>query len=299
MKSKILAIVVVLSAALSLKIVAQTADTYFPYPQVPEDKQLLSERCNYLVYKFWDGCNLKQSFSNLEKLDRAFGDWISFMPYATKDTIMLAVDKFVTDVNKLGPSYMLTVGKMAEKWTFTDSCDVYSEELYLPFARAVADNKKVDKAERPRFEHQATVIENSGLGHNVPVLKFIKPDGSSGDLNEAIASRIVLFFTEPDCFDCTLAKARLSADYNLNELVSKGLVKIVALYPGKPTEAWQKEASSYPDNWTVGACDEVDTYFDLTSRPCIYYLDARRKVLGKDIDMDRLMLALRQINQSM
>lgn len=57
---------------------AQTTDTYFPYPVVPEEKSTLSERCNFLVYNFWERCNLKQSFSSLEKPQESDGrlDWI-------------------------------------------------------------------------------------------------------------------------------------------------------------------------------------------------------------------------------
>lgn len=299
MRRRFLAILVILTTLVGSRAMAQLTDTYFPYPVVPEEKTLLSERCNYLVDKFWEGCNLKQSFSNLERLDKAFSDWIGFMPYATADTVFMSIDNFLTDVNKLGPSYLLTVGKMAEKHTYTDSCEVYSEMLYLPFAKAVAANKKIDKAEHAHFERQARVIENSGLNQNVPSFSFTKPDGTQSNLGEVIASRVVLFFTEPDCFDCTLAKARLSADYNLGQLIDRGLVKIVAIYPGKPNEKWQAESASYPDNWVVGASEEVNDYFDFESQPTIYYMDAKRKVLGKDVSVEALMLGLRQINQQM
>lgn len=300
MKHRFFAILVVLTALMGGRVMAQTgSNTYFPYPVVPEEKVTLSERCNYLVDKFWEGCNLKQSFSNLERLNQAFGDWVGFMPYATTDTLFISIDRFIKDVNKLGPSYMLTIGKMAETWTYTDSCEVYSEELYLPFAKAVAENKKIDKAERARFERQAQVIENSGLGKNVPPFTFTKPDGSQSNLGDVIASRIVLFFVEPDCFDCTLAKARLGADYNLKQLIERGLVKIVAIYPGQNTEQWQAEAVTYPEEWVVGASEQVNDYFEFDEQPTIYYLDARRKVLGKDVSVDALMLGLRQINQQM
>lgn len=300
MKFRFLTLLLFLSVVCALRSAAQTpADTYFPYPTVPESKSSLTERCNYLVDHFWERCNLKQSFSSIEKLNGAFGDWVSFMPYATSDTIFMSVDNFLNDVNKLGPKYMSQIGEMAERWIYSDSAEIYSEELYLPFAKAIASNKKIDKNQREKFEKQARIIENSGLNRTIPLLEYIKPDGSKSNLNDAIASRVVLFFVEPDCFDCTLAKARLSADYNVNQLIDMGLVKFVALYPGKADEKWQAEAESYPSNWIVGACDEINDYFDLKDKPDIYYIDARRKVLGKNITVEALMLALAQINQQM
>ncbi len=299
MKIKLLALLVTFSLSLGMQSRAQQTDTYFPYPVVPDELTSLSGRCNYLVDHFWERCNLKQSFSALDRLDKAFGDWISFMPYATTDTIFPAIDRFLTDVAKTGADNLSSIGKMAQKYIYCDSAEYYSEDLYLPFCRALANNKKLNKAERARYEAQLKILESSGLGQRVPNLTLTAPDGSKINLDDVVASRVVIFFNDPDCFDCTLAKARLSADYNLNTLVDNGLVKVVSIYPGDPDEQWRTEAAKYPANWVVGALPNADEYFVLDDMPVILYLDARHKVLGKNVNLDNLFLALRQINQQM
>ncbi len=278
---------------------AQQANTYFPYPVVPEEKSTLTERCNYLVFHFWDRCNLKQSFSSLGKLQGAIGDWVGFMPYATTDTVHLAIDNFIGDVAKIGAKDLVTVAKMAESIVYSDSSEIYSEELYLPFCKAVSENKKANKESRAYFGKQVKIIESTGLGRNIPAFDYVALDGSTQNFGDVIASRIMLLLGNPDDFETSLAKARLSADYNLSKLVEQGLVKVVFLYPGQMTDQVKTQLATFPETWIVGALPDYDTMFDIKNKPEIFYLDPRRKILGKNVDVDNLLLGVRQINQQM
>lgn len=296
MKKPILAIIISIITAFCGEAYAQSTASLFPYPTVPEDVNMtLSERCNYLVYRFWDRCNIKESFSSLNKLDDAFGTWLSYMPYATADTVHLAIDNFIKSVEKSAPKQMLEVGKMANNWLYSDTSKYYSEEIYEPFCEAVVRCKKVPNADKALYKTQLQILQSSALGKRVPGLSFTTPQGDKGSLDDVLASRVILFFNDPDCIDCSLAKARLSADYNTKRLIELGLLKIVSLYPGEATDEWKAEAAKYPDNWVVGASPDLDLYFDLPDLPVLYYLDGRHKVLGKNIPIDNLLVAVRTI----
>lgn len=212
---------------------AQDSDKPFVYPSIPDSKTTLSERCNYLVFHFWERCNLKEIFTRKKDVDKAMSDWLSFMPYATADTVHLAIDTFLADVVKTGADNTLLIGKTAEKYLYTDTAEIYSEELYLPFCKAVANHKKVGKADKARFQAQAQILENSSLGVKAPAFEYVTVDGEKKSFGDVISSRIILFFNDPDCFDCMMARTRLSADYNTNQLIERGLVKVVCIYPGK------------------------------------------------------------------
>lgn len=275
---------------------AQDDDRLFPYPTVPDDSPMsLQERCNFLVYNFWDRCNIKESFSTLGKLDKAFGSWLSFMPYASADTVHLSVDRYIASIEKAAPKEMLQVGKMAERWLYCDSAEYLSEEIYEPFCEAVVKSKKVPKADKARFQAQLQILQSSALGKKVPDIQLETPDGRKRGLDEVVASRVILFFNDPECFDCRLLKTRLAADHNLNWLIDHGLVKLVSIYPSEPDDEWRADAAGYPSNWEVGASGDIDTYFSLPSTPILYYLDGRHKVLGKNVPADNLLYTLGQI----
>lgn len=296
MKHRILAFLVAFLGMLSPCSHAQDANTLFPYPTAPEELPTLTAKCNYLVYNFWDRCNIKQSFSSLQRLNKAFGTWASFMPYATADTVHLAIDKYLESVVKEAPKSLPEVGKMAQNWFFCDTAQFFSEELYMPFCRVLAANKKVPEAVRAQYAARLKILESSSVGSIVPDFTFTRPDGSTEKFSNQLASRIILFFNDPDCFECTLAKARLSADYNTNKLIDAGLIKIVSIYPDEPTAEWKAEAAKYPENWTVGAAPDIDEFFDLSETPAIYWLDGRHKVISKNVNIDGLLLYVQQVH---
>lgn len=295
MKKSILTLIILL-CAFARPAHASADESLFPYPVAPDEKTLLSERCNYLVDHFWDRCNLKQAFSSLSRLDKAFGDWLAFMPYATADTVHMAIDRLITDVKKSGPN-TLELGKIAERWLYCDTAEYASEELYYPFAKAVAIHKKISSGDKARFEAQVKILECSQVGVTAPDFRFTAPDESEHTLSEATAHNIILFFNDPDCSDCTLAKVRLSADYSTNALIEAGALQIVSIYPGEATEEWKEKAGTYPSNWIVGASDEIDTMFDLRNPPVFYYLDEERKILAKNLIIDNILNALRLMLQ--
>lgn len=299
MKKIALILCLVFCSAAFVSARAQSDDKPFVYPTIPDSKSTLSERCNYLVFHFWERCNLKEIFTRKDDVDQAMSDWVSFMPYATADTVHMAIDSFLADVAKTGGDNTLLVGKTAEKYLYNDSCEIYSEELYLPFCSAVANHKKVNKADKARFMAQKQILENSSLGAKAPAFEFTTVDGQKQSFGDIIASRIIILFNDPDCIDCMMARTRLSADYNTNELIKRGLVKVVCIYPGKPNKEWAEAAASYPENWIVGASENIDQIFDIPQTPDIYYLDGKHTILGKHTPIDNLLAALLRININM
>ncbi len=291
MKKLIFASILAVAAATA----SHGADTYFPYPKPPETLESLSQRTNYLVEHFWDRCDMKGAFSSRAKLAEAFRDYVSFMPYASADTVHASIDALIAAV-KNDKNHLLTLGEIAEQALYSDSAEVYSDELYLPFAAAVASNKKIPAASRARFEHQATVLANSSIGSTAPAMPFTTIGGESSDLSKVESPYILLFFNDPDCEDCSLVKVRLSADYNTRALIDKGILKIVSIYPDEANDEWRATASSYPESWIVGASPTADDYFDMRHAPVMYFLDNAHKVVAKDIVIDNLLRAMEMIN---
>lgn len=291
-------ILAIFLAICAICAVAQKKDTYFPYPEIVDQDATLTERCNFLVYNFWDRCNIKESFSSLERLEGAFADWLSFMPYASVDTVNLAINNYLEAVAKTGKNNLVTIGDMAEKWVYSDSAEYQSEQLFLPFCKFIADSKKVGKKEKEHFAALAKVIESSGLGMNIPPFTIVQADGSTSSFGNELASRLILMLLEPGDFDSTMARTRLAADYNVQQLVGQGLLKVVALVPGNPTTEGTDMLAACPAEWTTGFLPDAAVYFEPEPMPAIFYLDARHKVLGKHLSTDQLLVGIRAINQS-
>ena len=281
----------VLFAAIAAFSVRGAGNELFPYPVPPEEMTTLNERCDYLVSHFWERCDLKAAQSTKERLHNCFGDWVSFMPYAHADTVHSTINRILNNNRKKG-QIILALARMAEAWTYSDTTSIFSEEIYYPFAKAAAECKKIDKVDRMRYAMHAQIIENSKLGGTMKYLEYEKPDGSNGSIADVRTQMIVVLFSNDDCDECALARVRLSANLDANALIKAGLLTVMYIETTGPTDSWKAAASSYPENWVIGAMSDADEYFRLDRYPTIYLVDSRHKILAKDFTFDGLLRAI-------
>ena len=270
-------------------------DKFFEYPQAPESLTTLSQRANFVVEHFWDRCNLKSAFSSRDKMAKAFRDYVTYMQFATKDTTITSINKLIKEVQKK-PKNMLTLAQIAEETLYGDSALFWSDELYLQFTNAVIKTKKISKADKARYEHHTKILTNSLTNSTLPNFEYETPSGEKLQFDSIKAPAIILFFNDIDCTDCQLAKVRLATDINLNKLIDLGVIKIVSIYPGEANEEWKMEASNYPKNWIVGACNDIYDMFDMRVIPTIYQLDENHKIIAKNLNVDGILSIVRNIN---
>ena len=270
-------------------------DIFFQYPQAPENLTTLSQRANYVVEHFWDKCNLKSAFSSRDKMTKAFRDYITYMQFAAKDTTISSINNLIKTVQKT-PKNMLTLGEIAEETLYGDSAMFWSDELYLYFANAVINTKKLSKAEKARYKHHSTVLTNSMVGSKLPNFTFTTPKGEKVEFDSVNAPAIILFFNDIECADCQLAKVRLATNINLNKLIDNGVIKIVTIYPGEPSKEWETEVESYPNNWINGANENIYDMFDMRTSPTIYQLDDKHTIIAKNLNVEGIISVVGNIN---
>jgi hypothetical protein len=270
------------------------SDLLVEMPVVPKNITLLDQRCNYIISRYWDKFNPKSSFSSLDRLDKTFGQFICLTPYATADTVHMAVDHLIDVVQKAKPENLLTLAQLAEKWVYADTAEYLSEELYFSFVEAVVKNKKAKGPSRARFQAQYDQLLNSRQGCKVEQFNYIKPDGTTGSLSDITAQFVLIMFYDPDCLDCSMAKTRLSADYSVQKLIENNQLAVLAIYPDEPTDEWREDAAKMPENWIVGAYPDADRVYTMRRQPEIYFLNSNRVISVKDVPVDNIINAFKQ-----
>lgn len=268
----------------------------FPYPQPPADMERLDERCDFIISRFWRQCDFKSAMSKYDKLRTTFGDWIGFMPYATSDTVHAAIDRLIASVAKSGPQ-TLALARMAEEYAYSDSSEMRSAEVFLPFAKAASVHKKIDSADRAHFAKMIRRIENVQSGKPVEHFEIVGPDGTRQSLSNFRTQMIAVVFNRHDNSDSSLGRVRLSADHNINTLIERGVLTVISVEPGDVTPEWLVATTSYPNNWVVGAMPDVADWFELEYDPSILLLDGRHKVIAKDLSIDAFMLMTARFRQ--
>lgn len=271
--------------------------TYFQYPIVPDSITSFNGRCDYLAEHFFDFCDLTKAFSNRAKMGQEINVYLTIISNADPKVADANVRKLMKKLEKQ-PKDQLQVAEIAESRLYGDSAEFWIDNVYLPFAESVAANKRIDKAEKARFGQQAEVLRNSLVGEPAASLEFTRPDGTKGMLTPDSTEVTVLFFNDPDCSDCRMARLRLSADISTNELIGEGKLKVVAISLSEPDEAWREYASSMPSEWTVGAAPDADLIYDLRmGTPDFYVLGRNNRIRFKHIDINQMLDISRQLKK--
>ena len=290
----------VILAALMTVIVSLTAgaksapDTYFPYPLVPDSIQTLEGRSNFLISHFWDFCDLKKSFSSRAKMAESFSDYLSFMPYANAKVVHRSIARFIKELDKQ-PDDLVFIAHTAEQMVHSDSSRIFSDELYLPFALAVVNNKRVKKEDKAYFEPQVKVLNATMLNTTMPDISYVDRNGNKAVFSPDSTDIVLLFFTEPGNSDALLAKARLNADSKATGFIKNGMMKVVAITKMQPGEEWLSFAKTLPEDWIAGANPEIDSVYDIRFTPNFYVVDSGGNILLKNASIDQVISILEKL----
>lgn len=273
------------------------AQSIFQYPIVPDSITSFQERCDFLAEHFFDYADLQKAFSNRSKMGEEFRTYLTIVANAHPKVAAREAAALMKKLEKQ-PKDQLQLATIAEGTLYGDTAQMWIDELYLPFAEAIAANKRMDKAEKARFAHQARLLRNSMVGATVPALQYTRTDGTQSTLQADSSECVVLFFNDPDCSDCNMARLRLSADISTNELIKEGKFKIVAISLSEPDDEWRRFAASMPEEWTVGAAPDADLTFDLRAgTPDFYILGRRGKIRFKHLDVNQVLDISRQLKR--
>lgn len=261
---KIFASIIILLIAASA-----AAQAWFPAPQPPESMPLGRPRANFMVEHYWDHCPWKSAFSAPAKMEESLRDFAQLLPLAQADTAMVGISNLI-DAVKRRPDDLQKLIRMAQANFYSDTTDLRSPQIYLPFAQAGVDCKKLPKDSRHELSSQVQIIQNSLPGALVAPLKAYRQDDSSFLLSDttAAAPSTLLYFELPgqDRINRTLFAANIS----VMKLVESGLLKPILVYAGTPDDSWW---STIPAGWTPVSIPQATEWFDLSITPALYLLD--------------------------
>ncbi|MDE5727880.1 MAG: DUF5106 domain-containing protein [Duncaniella sp.] len=291
-KVLIVSLMMVLSGWLGAK-----ADTYFQYPIVPDSITTFQARCDYLADHFFDFCDFSRSFSNRQRMGEEIKVYLTLISNANARKGAEGARALMKKLEKQ-PAEQLYVAELAEGSLYGDTAQYWLDHIYLPFAEAIAANKRIGKAEKSRYEHQAKLLRNSTVGGQVPDMPYTKADGTTSHIKADTAQVVLIFFNDPGCSDCFMARVRLNADISISDLIREGKLKVVSISLCDPDDEWKKYASELPETWTTGAAPDADLTFDLRSgTPDFYILDSRHRIWYKHLDIDQVLDVARQLKK--
>ncbi len=253
----------------------------FDYPSPPEEMQNLRDRSDYVMAHFWDKLDVKNKTAvDQNALNHAFETYSVAMQWADAGEVTRSTDALIKRIEK-NPVLLLQMARAAEEALYGPRASMWIDDVYIRYAGAVVRNKKIDSNRKMRYERQISSLENSMTGKKAPEFSFTRPDGRSGKYFP-MATPTVLYFGDPDCFDCRMGKLKLDTDLEFSELVNEGKLNVVYIVPD-PEDGWEAKVADYNPKWAVGSARDIDTLYDLRLTPSIFIIDSKGTIRFKNI----------------
>ena len=182
--------------------------------------------------------------------------------------------------------------QLAEKYLYEPNSPYYNEGLYVVFLLYVVEHGDASLSDFARYKHHYELIAKNQVGSRASDFSFVQQNGLRGTLYGIESNYTVLFFNDPICQECNQVKRQLENNYATFE--QKG-IRVVAVYIDSEVAVWKKAV--YHTSWLSVYAEDVDRkqLYNVRALPTLYLLDKQKRVLLKDVSVEKLIKYLEMI----
>lgn len=240
----------------------------------------------YMAEHYWDKFDFSDTLfiahADTVEMARAYAVYIANFVGATDQQPIRALMQRASTSKKMFDYFVM----LAEKVLHDPNSPVRSEELYIPVLEAQLATPFYDEYERLAPDYDLQLARQNRIGHRANDFRYTLASGRSSTLYALRADYVLIFINNPGCPMCKQIQTAIGESQMLTDLLAKGTLKVLALYPDRDLEAWRKYAPTMPAQWInsydKGCVIESRRLYDLRAIPAMYLLDARKTVLVRD-----------------
>ena len=281
-------------AADSIKIEITDTITELPLPDVPDSIKDPTERANYVVKRFWDKMNFRDTLlsHNQNFIEQNFSNYVGFAVYADSTTYIQSVKDLVKKAQVDPDAYALLMD-VADLYLYQPESPMYSEEMYIPFLKEQLKYPFKNEEAKLKRQLQLEDASKNRPGMQAADFAFESREGKKMQLSKiSPTTETLLIFYNPDCDHCKDVMKKLADSKQIKEKVKAGEMTVVAIYSGEDKTFWKESLDSMPSEWIVGydaGKINYDGLYSIRVSPTIYILDKDKKVLIKDVGLEQLV----------
>ncbi|MDL2255313.1 DUF5106 domain-containing protein [Parabacteroides sp. OttesenSCG-928-K15] len=248
-------------------------------------------RAEYLAIHYWDNFNFSDTtlIHQPEITEQAFVDFIVVLPHVAKQKATEGINTLLSKAEKeeTGRMYQHFL-ELSEKYLYDPNSPLRNEELYIPVTQYILQDTRTGETERIRPAHRLNMMLKNRVGEKAGNFTYTLSNGQSKHLSDIKSEYTLLFFHNPDCALCREVSLALKTSPIVNNLLGKGTLSLLALYPDEDLSIWRKHLNDMPQNW-INAYDKgtiisKKELYDLKAMPTLYLLNQEKHVVLKDVD---------------
>lgn len=186
--------------------------------------------------------------------------------------------------------------ELTSSYFYDPNSPVRSEDLYRPFAAALAQSPWIPADRRPGYAWEAQMCSLNAVGTPAADFPFVDSRGRRRTLYGIRADVTLLIFGNPDCAACRDLVRTMEEYPELQEHVRNGELCIVDVYIDEEIDQWKQRIPEYPASWINGYDPDfrirTDLLYHVRAIPSLYLLGPDKTVLLKDATVEDVLNAL-------
>ena len=240
----------------------------------------------YMCEHYWDKVNFADStfFAEIDTT-QMLNAFIAYVGNFMNPEDGEPMGRFMAKVAKY-PHSLRYFAMLADQVLYDPNSPLRSDELYIPVLQALVDSEWLDKYEKLSPQYNLNLALQNRIGHKANDFRYTMASGRSGTLYGIKAKYTLIFFNNPGCSMCKTIREEISASQLLTDMINRGEIKVLALYPDEQLDEWHNYREHIPSNWInsydKGTVIRNNNLYDLKAIPALYLLDSQKRVLVKD-----------------
>lgn len=245
------------------------------------------EQRDYLRWHYWDRFDFADTLfvreADTAQMVEAYARWVALISDRPADAAPM--DSLMRRASASRP--MLDYFTMLAQQVIHDpNSPLRNDEFYIPVMQAVLASPYYDEYERIGPAYDLAMASQNRLGQRANDFRYTLASGATGTLYGVKAEYTLLFINNPGCGMCKQLREQISGSPMLSEMIERGRLKILALYPDEDLTEWRNYRDHIPASWInaydAGCLVRENGTYDLTAIPSLYLLDSDKRVLVKD-----------------
>lgn len=245
------------------------------------------EKREYLHWHYWDKFDFSDTLfvtqADTMQMVRSYAAFIDIISDRPSDPAPIDTLMGHASVSRPMLEYFAWLG---EQVLHDPNSPLRNDEFYIPILQTILASPFFDEYEKIATAYDLKMASQNRLGRRANNFRYTLASGASAMLYDIKAEYTLVFINNPGCGMCQEIRETIAASPMLSEMLERGRLKILALYPDEDLEEWKAYRSHIPDQWINGydkgcVIREKGSY-DLHAIPALYLLDGDKRVLIKD-----------------
>lgn len=240
----------------------------------------------YMAEHYWDKFDFSDTVfiahADTAEMARAYAIYVANFVAPTEQEPIRNLMQRASTSKKMFDYFVM----LAEQVLHDPNSPVRNEELYIPVLEAQMTTPFYDEYERLAPEYDLQLARQNRIGHRANDFRYTLASGRSARLYSLKADYVLIFINNPGCPMCKQIQTAIGKSQLLNDMLAKGTLKVLAIYPDRDLDAWHEYAPTMPASWInsydKGCVIEAERLYDLRAIPAMYLLDSHKTVLVRD-----------------